>query len=458
MKHSRASNTRKFVRHGLRKAFAFLPRPLRFSIYRSFVDCDPNPDARLVLKIADTQEELEACFKLLHDAYVGSGFMQPDPSGLRATVYHALPTTTTLCAKFDGEVVGTISLIRQSSFGFPLQAIFDLSEIHAEKGKIAEISALAVHPRFRKSGGSILFPLMKFMYQYSTTFFDTYHLVIAVNPDRIEMYESLLFFKRLQKHAVQNYDFANGAPAIGATLNLLQAPKLFKKIYGGKPKRKNLYFYFVKTKLKNIILPTRRYFTTNDPVMTPAMLDYFFNQRTQVFAHLSNREKLLLAAIYDMPHYQAVLPSVVGFSDSQQDIRQHQRYSLKCRGVLTVDDQAMALQLVELSDDGFQAHAKGEVPLNVWASVQIQLGSDEVSTMQVMAVRGEAHGEYHYYGFKLAEPDLAWRKFVTALQLGITAKDLDNATLFLPGHQDFDATTVPDLLERSEFEDTRPGR
>lgn len=457
MERSRGSGSKRLFHQSLRKLFSFFPRALRFVIYRSFVDGDPKPDERLVLKIAETKEELEACFSLLHDAYVSSGFMRPDPSGMRATIYHALPTTTTLCAKFDGEVVGTISLIRQSSFGFPMQSIFDLSEIHAEKGKIAEISALAVHPRFRKSGGSILFPLMKFMYQYSTTFFDTYHLVIAVNPDRIEMYESLLFFKRLQKHAVQNYDFANGAPAVGATLNLLQAPKLFKKIYGGKPKRKNLYFYFVKTKLKNIILPTRRYFTTNDPVMTPAMLDYFFNQRTQVFAHLPEREKMLLATIYDMPHYQAVLPAVSAASASNQSIRQHQRYSLKCRGALTVGDQTVALQLVELSDDGFQAHAKSDVPLNVWSGVQIQLGITEFSAMQVMAVRGESHGDYHYYGFKLAEPDLAWRKFVSALQAGITAKDLDNATLFLHGHQDFDATTVPDNLESRKFEDTHPG-
>ena len=98
------SQVKKVMHQSLRKLFSFLPHDIRFSIYRSFVDCDPNPDPRLVLKIAETQEELEACFKLLHDAYVSSGFMKPDPSGMRVTVYHALPTTTTLCAKFDGEV------------------------------------------------------------------------------------------------------------------------------------------------------------------------------------------------------------------------------------------------------------------------------------------------------------------------------------------------------------------
>ena len=70
---------RRSLSQGLRRLFAFLPRNTRFAIYRSFVECDAHPDPRLVLKIAETQEELEACFRLLHDAYVSSGFMKPDP-------------------------------------------------------------------------------------------------------------------------------------------------------------------------------------------------------------------------------------------------------------------------------------------------------------------------------------------------------------------------------------------
>ncbi len=185
---------RKFLHVSVRKLISWLPREQRFKVFRSFADCNPAPSSRLQLKIAETKEELEACFAVLHDAYVDSGFMKPDPSGMRVTIYHALPTTTTLCAKYDGEVVGTISLIRESALGVPLQKIFDLNSVREKEGLIAEVSALAVHRRFRKTGGSILFPLMKFMYEYCTTFFDTRHLVIAVNPSHIEMYELLLFF------------------------------------------------------------------------------------------------------------------------------------------------------------------------------------------------------------------------------------------------------------------------
>ncbi len=433
MEHSRGSGSKRLFHQSLRKLFSFFPKAMRFAIYRSFVDGDPEPDDRLVLKIAETKEELEACFSLLHDAYVSSGFMRPDPSGMRATIYHALPTTTTLCAKFDGEVVGTISLIRDSVFGFPLQAIFDLRHVRAVGGKIAEVSALAVHPKFRKTGGTILFPLMKFMYQYCTTYFDTRHLVIAVNPNRIEMYESLLFFQRLAENTVANYDFANGAPAVGASLDLGEAPAIYKKIYNGKSARKNLYHYFTKLKLKNIILPGRRYFMTNDPVMTPELLDYFFNQRTRVFATLEERDKTLLHSIYDLPEYKEYLP--IGFSDSEpsQFLRKHQRYSFKCSGIFNVEvegqNEVHELTVFECSEYGFLARSKTPLAIQVWGDAVIQLGKSERSRFRAQAVG--AKKDAGFYGFKLVEPDLTWRKFVSALQSGQTHEDMANATQFL---------------------------
>ncbi len=429
------SSIRKIWHQAVRRVIAALPREQRFAIYRAFVDCDPAPSERLQLKIAETREELEGCFRLLHDAYVDAGFMTPDPSGMRVTLYHALPTTTTLCAKWDGEVVGTISLIRESALGFPLQAIFDLSDLRARDGQIAEVSALAVHQRFRKTGGAILFPLMKFMYEYCTTFFDTRHLVIAVNPNRIEMYESLLFFQRLTASGVDEYDFANGAPAVGASVDLLYAPTVFKSVYGKKSARKNLHAYFTAVKLPNISLPKRRYYTTNDPVLTPELLDYFFNQKTDAFARLDDRKKALLHSIYDLREYRDVLPVIPELHGQGVQLRQHQRYSVKCPGelrvVMTDGRQHYQMQVVEVSSFGFQAHATDPLPLNVWSDATVQLGRLEHSTVKALAVRDKANGFNGFYGFKLGEPDLIWRKFVGALQRGKTHEDLENSTMFL---------------------------
>jgi len=399
------------------------------------IDVEPHPDERLVLKIADTKEELEACFRLLHDAYVAAGYMKPDPSGMRATIYHALPTTTTLCAKFDGKVVGTLSLIRDSTFGFPLQSAFDLHEIRARGGRIAEGSALAVHPDFRKTSGAIMFPLMKFMYDYCQYYFDTSNLVIAVNPDRIEMYESLLCFERLEQAEVDNYDFANGAPAVGACVNMRTASAKVKATYGNRTRRKNLYTYFMRSRLKNIVMPSRRYFTTNDPVMTPELLDYFFNRCTNAFDKLGQHQRRLLHAIYNNEDYAKVLPPLEEAQDSQIGQRKHLRYSLICPAEFLYPDHGKTatsrLRVVELSETGFFAYTKQELPERVWGEAIVQLGTNEKSAVRAMVTRSKHNGEGGMYGFKLDEPDLAWRKFVGALQSGTTHDDLAHATQFL---------------------------
>lgn len=422
------ASLRKRMHQLLRRAFGRLPRDVRHGIYRRMIDCDPAPDPRLELKVAETREELEDCFRILHDAYVASGFMKPSPSGLRVTMYHALPTTTTLCAKYDGRVVGTMSMIREGVFGFPLQSVFDLSDVRAKQGQIAEISALAVHPDFRKTGGAILFPLMKFMYEYCTEYFDTRHLVIAVNPDKIELYESLLFFERLQENVVDKYDFANGAPAVGATLDLPLAKELFRRVYGKRKERKNLYSYFVQLRMPHIKLPKRRYFTTNDPVLTPAILDHFFNHRSKVFDELDDRRKALLWSIYDQPEFRAVLPMMSGSSTGFHPMRRHQRFSLRCPAELRLlhegEERAIVMTVIEISLSGFQAQSKLEIPVGTDGAVRVQLGMQDMASLKVRVMRRHHTDTGEFYGFKLDEPDEVWRRAVSALETEHVAGDL----------------------------------
>jgi len=396
---------------------AGLPRETRFALYRRMVDCDAAPDCRLTLGIAATEQDLEACFALLHDAYVASGFMQPDPSGLRVTPYHALPTTTTLFARFDDQIVGTLSIIREGVFGFPLQSVFDLRAVRARPGRIAEISALAIHPQFR--GGMVLFPLMKFMYEYCTKYFDTRHLVIAVNPKHIDMYESLLLFQRLQAQAVENYDFVNGAPAIGATLDLASAPQAFRLAYEGRRPQRNLHHYFTQVSLPNIHFPERPYYTTNDPVMSPALLDHFFNRRTQVFNQLGGRRRRLLHAIYPEDGYRAVLPVADHTEVSVFPLRRHRRYSLKCPAELHAGrdgSAATSLEVVDVSLHGFLARAATTLPPRAQGAVRINMGEGKAVTEQAAAVRHIDAVDGPYYGFHIESPGRTWRSYIGDLE------------------------------------------
>ena len=382
-----------------------------------------SPDKRLVLKIAETQEELEQCFTLLHDAYVGAGFMKPAPSGLRATIYHPLPTTTTLCAKTD-RVVGTLSLIRESVFGFPLRRP---SSIRRTCGLAAARSPRC--PRwpctdFRKTGGAILFPLMKFMYEYCTTFFDTRHLVIAVHRPASRCTSRCCSSSGCRR--------TRSTTTTSPTVRRRWVPRWTcatrrantKQVYDRKKRNKNLYDYFVRTRLPNIQLPNRRYYTTNDLVMTTDLLDHFFNnQRTQVFAQLGMREKVLLHSIYNLPDHQRMLPPM--------EWRRGRRWQAPAPAPALFDQVPGQLRGRRGRQAQRHAHARGgavqlrfpgppesRIPDQDLGQATIQLGNNEQSTVQAMAVRGKDNGGNIFYGFTLAEPDRAWRKFVSAPDRG----------------------------------------
>jgi GNAT superfamily N-acetyltransferase len=430
MKRSLRSVLRRSVHLLARRVVSLLPRSWRFGLARAMVDCDFAPGPELQLKIADTREELEACFALLHDAYVGEGYMAPDPSGLRVTAYHALPTTTTLCAKVDGRVVGTLSLIREGVFGFPMQTAFDLSAVRAKQGRIAEVSALAVHRDFRGTGGRILFPLMKFMYDYCTSYFDTRHLVIAVNPNKIEMYEALLMFERLPAAAVDRYDFANGAPAVGATLDLAGAADKLRATYGKRPQQRNLHRYFIEHRLPNVVAPLRRYHTTNDPVMTEALIEHFFVRRTQAYASMDARRQLLLRSMYALgPLPAAQLSSARPAGGTR---RAHPRYSISfpaCWRPIGGGPE-VRLRLTDLSLAGFRAEADRPLPAGQRGWLAVELGDGLWSAVDATVVhstgtsQGGSTGARPSHGFRIGSPDAAWRSCVDALQFGRTHADL----------------------------------
>jgi len=379
------------------------------------VDCGPPPDPRLELKIARTQAELEACFALVHDAYVADGFMPAHPSGLRVTPYHALPTTTLLCATFDGQVVGTLSIVREGVFGFPMQSAFDLSSVRARGGRIAEISALAVHPAFRRGGGRVLFPLLKFMYECCAH--DTRHLVIAVHPSRAELCEALLMFDRLPTPAVDHYGFAGGAPAIGMALDLQQAAQQYQDLYGGRSDRRNLHRYFVEGRLPQIPGPARRPFASDEPVLTPALLDHFFKQRTAELATLDARRLRLLHSVYRGDAWASVLPPLPHASVA---LRREPRFSVNCAANLShavgrTRNQQRAT-LIDLSMNGFQARSIRPLAVDTRCIVEVTLADGQQSRIDAVLVRNSPSAIGHFHGFRIEASDEAWRRHVQALQ------------------------------------------
>ena len=390
-----------------------LPRSLRYRVVRAGIKINFQPDKRLTFKLATTKEELSAAFKLLHDAYVGEGYMKPHPSGMRITIYHALPGTSTLIALFDNKVIGTVSIIRRTGMGLPLETIFNTSHVVKNSIKCAEISALATHKDFRKQRGEILFPLLKFLYEYCTKYFGIDLMLIAVNPKGIDYYKALLSFKDLQSKEVSNYSYVNGAPAAGAYLFLDDAYKELNFLFNHKKNEKNLFKFFLEVNLPNFHFPERKYHTTCDPVMSPELLRYFFIEQSTIFNFLTKKEYITLKKLYNHKQYSDILPEYR--LNPQVTGQRLTRYAVNCPGVLYVDDQKnIRMKVVNVSKNGLGAFIDEAVILSNHIKAKIEIAEFEIIDLKLKPVWKD--DEKTYYGFALLEDNLEWSNFLQYIE------------------------------------------
>ena len=205
---------RRFKKNLTSSFFDLSPKSLRDFILRNKVFLDYSPPPNLKYKLAETKSEMEQAYRLLYQAYVASGSMKPNSTGLRATPYHALPSTSMLIATIDGVVVATVSIFRLSAFGLPISKIYDINSFFKKGRRVAEISSLCVSDIYKNDHRTLLFGLLKFLYEYSVSFFGIDVKLIVIKPFRRHFYESMLSFEILEDRIVHNYEFSNGATVI----------------------------------------------------------------------------------------------------------------------------------------------------------------------------------------------------------------------------------------------------
>src|SRR6185312_919209 len=63
------------------------------------------------IRRAFTAEDLRKAYALVHDVFLGTGYMKPEPSGIRLRMFETLPETATFVAEVDGNVVGVLSVV-----------------------------------------------------------------------------------------------------------------------------------------------------------------------------------------------------------------------------------------------------------------------------------------------------------------------------------------------------------
>jgi len=251
-------------------------------------------------KAASSREELEGAYSLVYREYLRRGYVKESGTGLKFSIYNALPDTTTFVAVVDNKVISTATLIPDSPLGLPMDEIYhrELESFRRNKKKLCEISMLASDTELFVNGISLMlnskkmfliFYLFKTVFDYAIRVLKLDYICITINPKHALTYDFLLF-KDLG--GLKRYNNANGAPAIGKYLDLNSVENECRE-----KKKEGLYRMFF---LKKI--PPEKY---NCKIkLSEEDLRYFFIEKSDIFKNASPAQMEYIKSCY--PSYNLI--------------------------------------------------------------------------------------------------------------------------------------------------------
>ena len=142
---------------------------------------------------ASNIHDLRGAYKLVHDVYLGTGFIEPEKAGMRLRIFETTPEMATFVAKVGDRVVGVLSILADTpELGLPSDAAFrvELDGLRASGQRIFEITNQAVAKDFRKS--AVPTELMRCAMAHATVR-GCDEIVATVSPSHGSFYELLGF-------------------------------------------------------------------------------------------------------------------------------------------------------------------------------------------------------------------------------------------------------------------------
>lgn len=180
---------------------------------------------------ASAWREVREAFSLLYQSYREKGLIAENPYGLRFTHFNLLPESGSFVVKADDQVIATLSVLADSRhFGLPMAELYreELAGLQTDGRQLAEISGLAIDPRYAPLSILLVMNLVKMLYRYSVELGVT-DLVAACHPRHARLYRRLFLFEPIGE--VRTYRSVNDAPAVALRLDLTRVEERYREVY-----------------------------------------------------------------------------------------------------------------------------------------------------------------------------------------------------------------------------------
>lgn len=173
----------------------------------------------IAIRVASSRADRVGAFRLAYQAYLRADLCGPSTTGMRLTPHQLLAGTDILVAEHHGEIVSTLSLVRDGELGLPMETVYRHEVEYRRRAglKLAEVTCLAD----RRRGGSRFFGLYCEMCRVMAQMAEQSgvdQLLIAVHPRHARMYCRTMAFQRFGDD--RDYPAVNGNPAVALCLDL----------------------------------------------------------------------------------------------------------------------------------------------------------------------------------------------------------------------------------------------
>ena len=205
------------------------------SIVHQSVGQRPTSTADIVYKIAATQQERSAAFRLVYESYLQAHLGEPNPYGMRVTPYHLLPTTEIFLAQVEGEAVSTVSLVTDGELGLPMESVYRKEvALRRERGLLlGEVSCLSDRRSHLRRFFPVFLRLSRLMVQYARKQ-GLDELLVAVHPKHARFYRRFMDFETIGEETA--YPAVRNSPAVALRLDFAridrERPESYDTFFG----------------------------------------------------------------------------------------------------------------------------------------------------------------------------------------------------------------------------------
>lgn len=175
------------------------------------------------IRRACTADELRKAYRLVHSVFQQTGYLIPEPSGLRVRLFETTSETATFIAEKDGEVVGVLSVVGDSAdLGLPSDSAFkpELDVLRHRGQRLCEITNQAVADDYRKSAVPTELMRCAFAHELHQGYDAS---VASVSPSHHGFYE-LLGFRQLGSERSYSEKLHDPVIALQMDLNAFRQP------------------------------------------------------------------------------------------------------------------------------------------------------------------------------------------------------------------------------------------